>query len=96
LRRTFRRGDHTRDRVVYLGWQCSFVSKTGNRCTAKSFLELDHEKPKAWTGANDAANLRVFCRFHNDHAARMLIGDATIDDAIARAKANKDDPRPGR
>jgi len=77
------------------GWQCSFVSKTGNRCTAKSFLELDHETPRAWNGTNDAANLRVLCRFHNDHAARMLMGNATIDEAIARAKANRDGP-PGQ
>jgi len=79
------------------GWQCSFVSKTGNRCTAKSFLELDHEKPRAWNGTNDAANLRVLCRFHNDHAARLLMGDATINEAIARAKANRDgDGPPGQ
>jgi len=77
------------------GWQCSFVSKTGDRCTAKSFLELDHEKPRAWNGTNDAANLRVLCRFHNAHAARMLMGHETIDEAIAKAKATKPSP-PGQ
>ncbi|MFO0736889.1 MAG: HNH endonuclease [Labilithrix sp.] len=44
------------------GEQCTFVSPSGERCPARTLLELDHRHPRALGGASDASNLRVLCR----------------------------------
>ena len=54
--------------------QCSYVDAEGNRCPARGFLELDHLHPKALGGRDDAANLRVRCRAHNQHYAEQVYG----------------------
>ncbi len=54
--------------------QCSYVDAEGNRCPARAFLELDHLHPKALGGTDDAANLRVRCRAHNQHYAEQVFG----------------------
>jgi hypothetical protein len=46
-------------------YQCSYVSPTGKRCTARRFLEVDHVRPFALGGASEAANFRLLCRAHN-------------------------------
>ncbi len=56
------------------GEQCSYVDAQGNRCSARGFLELDHVHPKALGGTDDAANLRVRCRAHNQHYAEQVFG----------------------
>ncbi len=56
------------------GEQCSYVNAEGNRCPARAFLELDHVHPKALGGTDDAANLRVRCRAHNQHYAEQVFG----------------------
>ncbi len=53
--------------------QCTFIDAEGNRCPARGFLELDHIKPKALGGGDEAANLRLRCRVHNRlHAERVF------------------------
>lgn len=39
--------------------------KTGRRCGAKHFLEIDHIEPRCQGGQNNKENLRVLCRGHN-------------------------------
>ncbi len=56
------------------GEQCSYVDAEGNRCPARALLELDHVHPKALGGTDDAANLRVRCRAHNQHHAEQVFG----------------------
>ncbi len=56
------------------GEQCSYLDTQGNRCPARAFLELDHIHAKALGGADDAANLRVRCRAHNQHHAEQVFG----------------------
>lgn len=60
------------------GEQCSFQDREGNRCPATSRLELDHIKPRALGGTNDADNLRVRCAAHNLHWARKVFGKDLI------------------
>jgi hypothetical protein len=47
------------------GEQCTFTDERGNRCRARSDLELDHIVPRARGGADEVVNLRVVCRPHN-------------------------------
>jgi len=55
--------------------RCSFASPDGNRCTARSGLELDHVVPWARGGASDdPANVRLLCRAHNLFHARRTFG----------------------
>jgi hypothetical protein len=50
------------------------VAKDGRRCEARAFLELDHAEPKARGGTDDARNLRVRCRAHNQLWAEQAFG----------------------
>ena len=52
------------------GFQCGFVSADRTRCTATAFLELDHRTPHALGGISTADNGRLYCRSHNQLAAR--------------------------
>ncbi len=56
------------------GEQCTFVGPDGRRCSARSFLELDHIDPLGLGGASDVANLRVRCRAHNQLWAEHAFG----------------------
>jgi hypothetical protein len=56
------------------GEQCTFVDPAGNRCSARALLELDHVEPWSLGGSNDAANLRVTCRAHNQFFAEQKLG----------------------
>ncbi len=69
------------------GEQCSFVSKGGVRCTARTFLELDHIVPKARGGKETTDNLRVLCRAHNRHAADEAFGREHVE---ARIRARRE------
>lgn len=52
--------------------KCEFVSSvSGRRCDSKHFLEIDHKHPVALGGGDDLENLRVLCRSHNNHMAKM-------------------------
>jgi hypothetical protein len=44
------------------GEQCTYVAKDGQRCSSRSLLELDHIRPRALGGADDATNLRISIR----------------------------------
>lgn len=63
------------------GTQCTYVSPDGRRCEAHAFLELDHEHPRATGGKDDAANLRVLCRAHNQLAAEQTFGREVMERA---------------
>ena len=75
-------------REVYLrdGGSCTFCCADGRRCGARRFLELDHVQPWAAEGESTVENLRLRCRAHNEHAARIYFGTGQIDAAIVRAR----------
>ena len=68
------------------GGQCTFVSSAGKRCEARSRLEFDHAVPFACGGQTTAANLRLRCRPHNQHAAEQAYGAEFMREKIERAR----------
>jgi hypothetical protein len=56
------------------GEQCTYVAADGHRCPARALLELDHIHPRALGGGDDAANLRIRCRSHNQRWAEQVYG----------------------
>lgn len=57
------------------GARCAYIGTTGVRCLSRQFLELDHIKPRAQGGGDEASNLRLLCRAHNDSERRRLLGE---------------------
>lgn len=45
--------------------QCAHVSKNGERCGQKRFLDIHHVTPVAAGGGNDLDNLQLLCRSHH-------------------------------
>jgi hypothetical protein len=64
------------------GSQCTYVSESGERCPARSLLELDHVEARALGGRDDATNLRVRCRAHNRLHAERVFGKERVARAI--------------
>jgi hypothetical protein len=64
------------------GEQCTFRDERGERCPARSFLEIDHVTSKALGGSDEPANLRVRCRPHNQLHAEDVFGK----DHVARQR----------
>lgn len=60
------------------GERCSFVSVDGERCPARSWLEVDHISPRARGGSNHETNLRVLCRAHNQLLAEDAFGRSRV------------------
>jgi 5-methylcytosine-specific restriction endonuclease McrA len=69
------------------GLRCTWQSPDGVRCENRAWLELDHIHPRGQGGTNHPANIRIFCRPHNQLAAERAYGKATIADLIARRRA---------
>jgi hypothetical protein len=62
------------------GGQCAFVAADGTRCTARAWLEFDHELPFALGGSSrDWENARVCCFRHNQWAAKQAFGSTARD-----------------
>ncbi|MCA9600043.1 MAG: hypothetical protein KC776_42360, partial [Myxococcales bacterium] len=69
------------------GAQCSYVSPSGVRCTARAFLQYDHVDPRGKGGGGGACNGRLLCAAHNDLHARQAYGSEVIDEKIRRARS---------
>ena len=54
--------------------RCTFMSNDGRRCESGDFLEYDHVTPVAKGGQSTAANVRLRCHTHNQHAADQVFG----------------------
>jgi hypothetical protein len=65
----------TRDEVfIRDGGRCTYVAPEGVRCKARHGLQVDHIKPHAAGGGNNASNLRLLCAAHNRLAAEHTLG----------------------
>lgn len=71
------------------GAQCTFVNEAGERCPAKTFLEIDHIEPRARGGTNDEANLRVRCGPHNRLHAEQTFGKAFVRSRILQRQLTR-------
>ncbi len=68
------------------GEQCSFVSKAGVRCDARSLLEIDHVHPKALGGDDTVANTRLLCATHNRLTAEEAFGRDYVQKKIRQSQ----------
>jgi hypothetical protein len=73
--------------------QCTFTSETGERCTERGFLEIDHIIPAALGGRPTVDNLRLLCGPHNQYEAKRKLGAdfMAAKRAQAKVKAAADD-----
>ena len=55
--------------------RCTFVGPNGVRCNTTRNLQIDHVKPFALGGGNDASNLRLLCAKHNQLRAKRTFGE---------------------
>lgn len=70
--------------------RCSFKSSDGKRCAERDFLEFDHIVPVARGGASDdASNIRLLCRTHNQLLARHEFGVDAVRSGIQRRARGK-------
>jgi hypothetical protein len=69
------------------GGQCTFVSETGRRCTARTLLEFDHVDPVARGGRATVEGMRLRCRAHNQYAAERTFGIEFMRHKRATARA---------
>jgi 5-methylcytosine-specific restriction endonuclease McrA len=56
------------------GGRCTFTNETGQRCTARALLELDHVVPVARGGRATVEGIRLRCRAHNHYEAERVFG----------------------
>jgi len=57
------------------GGRCEWPLEGGGVCGSTCRLEFDHVNPVARGGASTLDNIKVHCRPHNQHAARLVFGD---------------------
>ncbi len=70
--------------------QCEYTARDGTRCTAKTGLEIEHERPFALFHTHEERFLKVLCRRHNLFQAERVYGPEFI-----RAKINAKKGREG-
>jgi hypothetical protein len=88
------KGDHIPAHVRREVWKrdggkCQWVLESGELCGATRDLELDHIHPRSLGGPSTAENLRVACRFHNQRAARLVLGDDLVDRYSSGTRAGR-------
>jgi hypothetical protein len=84
------------------GGRCQWSLASGGICGSTRHLELDHVRPRSRGGTSIADNLRILCKAHNDLAARLALGDETMDQFTLglrgpprrsrRSRANRSEP----
>ncbi len=54
--------------------KCEFISVENKRCGSTYQLQIDHIQPVAKNGSNEAKNLRLLCRKHNQYFSKLQFG----------------------
>ena len=58
--------DQSKTKLINTKSICNYQDpKTGNKCTATHFLEVDHIQPRWAGGSDEPSNLQVLCSAHN-------------------------------
>jgi hypothetical protein len=66
--------------------RCQQLMPDGSRCGAMRMVEIDHIVPVARGGGNEASNLTLLCREHNQYRARLIMGGRTMDQYRSRSR----------
>lgn len=75
------------------GGRCQWPLESGGICGSTLRVEFDHRTPRALGGACGVDDIRLLCRTHNQHAARLVFGDDWMDRFAGRSKARPTPPR---
>ncbi len=66
------------------GYQCQYKASDGRRCSSRTGLEIEHQRPFAIYRSHDERFLKALCRRHNGFEAECVYGAefirAKIDD----------------
>jgi hypothetical protein len=54
--------------------QCEYVGASGKKCDEKRHLQFEHVTPFAKGGKNGEANIKIYCRSHNQLTAMEQFG----------------------
>ncbi len=68
------------------GHQCEYKARDGTRCSSKTGLEIEHERPFAIYRSHEERHLKVLCRRHNRFMAERVYGTKFIQ---AKIDANR-------
>jgi hypothetical protein len=61
-------------------YQCTYVDRSGRRCPERGLVQFHHsEQPFARGGEHSTANIRLLCAAHNQEAAALEYGAATVE-----------------
>jgi hypothetical protein len=71
------------------GYQCEFTASDGTRCTSRTGLEIEHEKPFAIFRDHDEQFLKAFCPRHNRWRAEQVYGAEFIREKIAEKERQR-------
>jgi hypothetical protein len=71
------------------GYQCEFTSADGTRCSSRTRLEIEHERPFAIYRSHEEQFLRVLCHQHNRFQAERIYGTEFIRNKIDEKKRQK-------
>ena len=79
-----------RERVYQrAGFHCTFRGFDGTRCSSRTGLEIEHQRPFAIYQSHDERFLRVLCRRHNEFEAERVYGADFIRGKIDEKKRRK-------
>ncbi len=71
------------------GYQCEYRAADGTRCSARTGLQIEHERPFAIYRTHDERYLRAFCRRHNRLAAERIYGAEFMERKIEQKRAER-------
>ncbi len=71
------------------GYQCEYRAADGTRCSSRTGLQIEHERPFAIYRTHDERYLRAFCRRHNRLAAERIYGAELIKRKIEDKRAKR-------
>ncbi len=80
---------------AHAAYQCEYIARDGTRCSARTGLEIEHEKPFAIYRSHDERYLRIFCKRHNRFHAEQIYGAEFIQTKIDEKKRSAGQPAPG-
>ena len=59
--------------------QCTFIDKSGRRCTERHRLEFHHDDPYGLGGDHDPSRVRLLCKTHNLFLAERDYGKGVMN-----------------
>ena len=71
------------------GYQCEFLAVDGTRCSSRTGLEIEHERPFAIYRSHEERYLRALCGRHNRFEAERVYGAEFIRKKIDEKKRQR-------